>query len=59
MGLVESQVGGPSLRESAGLGSFVGLRPMRKHAITHRDACSLSSLKGKGTLNISWVRVFL
>ena len=49
----------PSLRDKIGLGLFMGLRPMREHAITHRDACSLSSLKERGTLDISRERVFL
>ena len=30
------------------LGLFMGLRPMRLHAITHKDVCSLSSLEGRG-----------
>ena len=46
-------------RDKVGLGLFIGLRPMREHAITHRDGCSLSSLKEKGTLDISRARVFL
>ena len=52
MGLVESKVQKPLLRESAILGLFMGLMHMREHTITHRDACSLSSLKEKGTLDI-------
>ena len=52
MRLVKSQVRRPSLRESAGLGLFMGLRPMREQAIMHRDACNLSSLKERGTLDI-------
>ena len=39
------------LGESRG-GLFMGLRPMREHAITHRDACNLSSLKEMSTLDI-------
>ena len=55
MGLVESQVLRPSLREIAGLGLFFGLRPVKEHAIVHKDVCSLSSLKVRGTLNISFL----
>ena len=29
------------------------LRLMREHTITHRNVCSLSSLKERGTLDIS------
>ena len=36
----------------------MGLRPVREHAITHMDARSLSSLKERGTLDISRARVF-
>ena len=57
--LVESRGQKPSLRERVGLGLFMGLRPMREHTITHREACSLSSLKESGILDISRVRVFL
>ena len=59
MRLVESRVPRPSLRESAGLGLFMGLRPIREHVIMHRDVCSLSSLKERGILDISRARVFL
>ena len=41
------------LRESVGLCLFMGLRPTREHAITHRDVCSLSSLNERDTLDIS------
>ena len=58
-GLVESQEQKPSLRDKGSLSLFMGLRAMRKHAITHRDECSLSSLKERGTLDILRVRVFL
>ena len=58
-GLVESQDQDPTLRDKEGLGLFMGLRAMREHAITHRNVFSLSSLKEKGTLDISKVRVFL
>ena len=53
MGLVESRFLRPSLREIVGLGLFFGLRPVKEHAIMHRDACSLSFLKVRGTLDIS------
>ena len=53
MGLGESRVRRTSLRASTGLGLFMGLRPMKEHAIMHKDACSLSSLKEMGTLDIS------
>ena len=53
MGLVESRVRRPSLREIACLGLFFGLRPMKEHAIAHRDACTLLSLKVRNTLGIS------
>ena len=43
----------PLLREIAGLGLFLGLRPIRKHTLTHKDACSLSFLKVRGTLDNS------
>ena len=36
----------------------MSLRPMRIHDITHSDAYSLSSLKERGLLDISKVRVF-
>ena len=45
MGLVESRGPKPSLIDKASLSLFTSLRPMREHTITHRDACSLSSLK--------------
>ena len=35
------------------------LRAMKEQAITHGDACSLLSLKVRGFLVISYVRVFL
>ena len=53
MGLVKSRDHRPSLREIAGLGLFLGLRPTKEHTITHRGVFSLSSLKEKGTLDIS------
>ena len=53
MGLVESRVRRLSLREIAGLVLFFGLRPVKEHVIAHRDACILSSLKVRGTLDIS------
>ena len=53
MGLVESRVQRPSLREISGLGLFFDLRSVKEHAITHRDAYSLSSLMVKGILDIS------
>ena len=59
MRLVESQDQMSSLRNIVGLGLFMGLRAMREHAITHRDACNLSFLNERGTLDISRVRVFL
>ena len=49
----------PSLRDKEGLGLFMGLKAMREHVITHGDACSLSSLNERGTLDNSRVRVFL
>ena len=39
MGLVESRLRRPSLKEITGLGLFFGLRPMKEHAIMHRDLC--------------------
>ena len=53
MGLVESRVRKPLLKEIADLGLFFGLRPMKEHVILYRNACSLSSLKVRGTLDIS------
>ena len=53
MGLVESRVRRPSLREIADLGMFFGLRSMKEQVIAYRDVCSLSSLKVRGTLDIS------
>ena len=53
MRLVESRVRRPSLREITGLGLFFGLRPEKEHTIMHRDACSLSSFKVRGILDIS------
>ena len=35
------------------LGLFMGLKPMREHAITRRDVCSRSSLKEMSMLDIS------
>ena len=58
-GLVESQDQKPSLKDKVGLGMFMGLRAIREHAITHIDACSLSSIKDRSTLDISRERVFL
>ena len=58
-GLVESRDLGPSLRDKVGLGLFMGLVFIKEHAIMHRDVCSLSSLKERGTLDISRVKVFL
>ena len=58
-GLVESQEQGTSLKNKGGLELFMGLRAMMEYAIRHRDTCSLSSLKERGTLDISRVRVFL
>ena len=54
--LVESRDHKSSLRDKGGLGLFMGIRHMRLHAITHRDSCSLSSLKERDTLEISRVR---
>ena len=59
MGLVESRVQRPSLRDSEVLGLFIGLRLMREDTMTHKDGCSLLSLKEMGTLDISKARVFL
>ena len=56
---MESRDQNPSLRDKVGLGLFMGLRAMTEDAITHRDVCSLSYLKERGTLDISRVRVFL
>ena len=53
MGLVESWDQRPSLREITGLGLFFGLRFVKEHVIAYKDACSLSSLKVRGTLDIS------
>ena len=36
----------PPLIDKVGLGLFMSLKPTREHAIMHRDACSLSYLKG-------------
>ena len=52
-GLVESGDHRPLLREIAGMVLFLGLRSMKEHFITHRDTGSLSSLKERGTLDIS------
>ena len=46
MGLVQSRGPKPSLRDKAGLGLFMNLRPMREHTITHKDACSLFLKRG-------------
>ena len=51
-GIVESRDQELSLRDKVSLGLFMSLRPIREHAITNRDACSLSSLKERGTLDI-------
>ena len=59
MRLEESRVRRLSLRENAGLGLFMGLRPIREHYITHKDTCSLLSLIENGILDISRARVFL
>ena len=46
IGLVDSHnQKGPLRNKKKGLGLFMGLRPMRVHAIMHRDVCSLPSLK--------------
>ena len=58
-GFVESWYQKPSLRDEVGLGLFIGLRAMREHVVTNRDPCSLSSLKERGTLDISMARVLL
>ena len=55
---MESWVRRSSLRESADLGLFMALRPMREHAIMHRNTCSLSSLIESGTLDISMSQGF-
>ena len=49
---MEPRVQRPSLRESTGLSLSMGLGPMRKHAIMHSDACSLSSLNERDTVDI-------
>ena len=59
MGLVESQEYKSLVRDKEGLGLFMGLRHMRIYTITHRDVCSLSSLKKSSTLDNSRVMVFL
>ena len=59
MGFVEFWDQKPSLRDKVGLGLLMGLRAIREHTITHRDGSSLSSLKERGTLDISRVRFFL
>ena len=59
MGLVEPWDQKSSLRDKVGLGFFMGLKPTREHAIRHKDICSLSSFKERGTLDISIGRVFL
>ena len=41
MGFVESRDQKLPIRDKVGLGLFMGLRPMREHAITHRDVCNL------------------
>ena len=55
MGLVDSRDQRPLLREKADLGFFFGLWPMREHTIKHGDACTLSSLKERGTIDIHGV----
>ena len=50
---MKSQVRRTSLREITGLGLFFGLKSIKEHAITHRDACSLSSLIVRSILDIS------
>ena len=57
MGLVESWK--LSLRDKAGLDFFMGLSPIKEQVIMHRDACILSFLIERGTLEISRARVFL
>ena len=44
-GLVKSWDQEPSLRDKRGLGLFMGCKHMKIYTITHRDVCSLSSLK--------------
>ena len=61
---MESRDSKPSLRDKVGLGLFMGLRLMKEQAITHRGACSLSSLKKRATLDIlrqgfSYKRTFM
>ena len=57
--LVESRDLKTSLRDKVGLGLVISLRAVREQVITHRNMCSLSSLKERGTLNISRARVLL
>ena len=59
MGLVEYWDQKPSLRDKVGLGLFIGLRSKKEHVITHKEACILSYLKKRGTLDILRVRFFL
>ena len=59
MRLVESWDQKPLLSDKLGLGLFMGLRAMREHVITYRDACNLSSFKERGTLDVSRERIFL
>ena len=59
MGLVESWDQKPLLGDKVGLGLFMSLRHMRIHAIMHKDACSLSSCRERGFLDISRARVLL
>ena len=49
-GLVESRDQKLSLKDKVGLGLFTSLRHIRIPAITHRNVCSLSSLKKRSTL---------
>ena len=53
MVIVESWDQNLSLRVKTGLGLLMGLKIMRELTITHRDACSLSSLQERGFLDIS------
>ena len=56
---VESWDQNPLLRNKVSLGLLMVLKTMREHVIMHRDACSLSSLKGRGILDFSRAKVFL
>ena len=46
-------------KRDACMGLFFDLRLVKEHVIAHRDACSLSSLKVRGTFDISQARIFL